>query len=189
MDLSLDVKDPRRTFEDEALPYLDSVYSVALALARDRSLAEDLTQETMFRAFRYWHRYQPGTNVCAWLLTILRNTYFTGYRRQQRRLDTTEPEAADDVSHYPAPHEDPEGRFFEQLVDETVLQAIDALPDELRETLVLSDMEGFAYQEISEITGVPIGTVKSRLFRARQILQRRLYQYAVEAGHIKAKGT
>ena len=82
---------------------------------------------------------------------------------------------------------DPEGRFFDSIVDDEVLRAIDALPEEFRETLVLSDIEGLAYAEIADITEVPVGTVKSRLFRARQALQKRLYEYAVEMGHIEKR--
>jgi RNA polymerase sigma-70 factor (ECF subfamily) len=84
---------------------------------------------------------------------------------------------------------DPEGRFFDQIVDEEVLRAIDELPDEFRETVTLSDVEGLSYAEIAEITGVPVGTVKSRLFRARQALQRKLHEYAVEMGYIKRSTT
>lgn len=83
--------------------------------------------------------------------------------------------------------EDPEGQFFDKIVDEEVLRAIDALPDEFRETLTLSDVEGMSYQEIAEVTGAPVGTVKSRLFRARRALQRKLYDYAVEMGYIKRR--
>ena len=180
--------DKRRAFEEEALPHLDTVYRVALRLAGDEAQADDLVQETMLKAFRSWHQYRPGTNVRAWLLTILRHTFINEYRKRRKvvaEIDVTEVEA---WTVFPAVQEvDPEGRFFDQIVDEEVLQAIDSLPDEFRETLTLSDVEGLTYAEIAEITEVPVGTVKSRLFRARQALQKQLYDYAVEMGYIKRR--
>jgi RNA polymerase sigma-70 factor (ECF subfamily) len=126
--------------------------------------------------------------VRAWLLTILRHTFINEYRKR-RRLAT--PVDVSEVEHFTVFPEvqdaDPEGSFFDQIVDDQVLRAIDTLPDEFRETLVLSDVEGLAYAEIAEITEVPVGTVKSRLFRARQALQRLLYDYAVEMGYIKKR--
>ena len=180
--------DKRRAFEEEALPHLDVVYRVALRFAGNEAQAEDLTQETMLKAYRSWHQYRTGTNVRAWLLTILRHIYINEYRKGRRQgfpIDVSEVEAFtvfEDVQEA-----DPEGRFFDDLIDEEVLRAVDSLPDEFRETLVLSDVEGLAYAEIAEITRVPVGTVKSRLFRARQALQRVLYDYAVEMGYIKEK--
>jgi len=180
--------DKPRSFEEEALPHLDTAYRVALRLAGDEAQAEDLVQETMLKAYRSWHQYRPGTNVRAWLLTILRHTFINEYRKRRKivaELDVSEIEA---WTVFPAVQDvDPEGRFFDSIVDEEVLRAIDALPDEFRETLTLSDVEGLTYAEIAEITEVPVGTVKSRLFRARQALQRQLYDYAVEMGYIKRR--
>jgi len=165
---------------------LDTVFRTALRLAGQQALAEDLTQETMLKAYRSWHQYRRGTNVRAWLLTILRHTFINEYRKARRSgpaVDVNEVEqfrVFQDIQDT-----DPEGSFFAQIVDDEVLRAIDALPEEFRETLVLSDVEELSYEEIASVTGVPIGTVKSRLFRARQALQRRLYDYAVEMGYIK----
>ena len=185
---SLNLDQRRQAFEVEALPHLDSLYRVALRLARDASQAEDLTQDTMLKALRSFELYQRGTNIRAWLFTILRHTFFSQYRRRRHRADLAEAEVVDDFSLYPAVQDvDPEGRFFDQIVDDTVLRAIDGLPDEFRETLVLSDAEGLSYDEIAVITAVPVGTVKSRLFRARKALQRQLYDYAVEMCYIKRK--
>ncbi len=178
----------RDAFEKEALPHLDAVYRVALRLSANEDQAQDLVQETMLKAFRAWHQYRPGTNVRAWLLTILRNTFINEYRKSRRtgpEVDVGDVEAFtvfDEVQD-----KDPEGQFFNQIVDDEVIRAIDDLQDEFRETIVLSDIEGLSYQEIAEITQVPVGTVKSRIFRARQQLQRRLYEYAVEMGYIKPK--
>ena len=178
----------RRSFEEEALPHLDAVYRVALRLSGNESQADDLTQETMMKAYRSWSQYREGTNARAWLLTILRNTFINEYRRNRRQgptVDITEVESF--TVFHDVQEVDPEGGFFDNIVDDEVLRAIDALPEEFRETLVLSDIEGLAYAEIASITEVPVGTVKSRLFRARQALQKQLYEYAVEMGHIKKR--
>ena len=182
------VEERRRAFEQEAVPHLDTVYRVALRFTGDPARAEDLVQDTMLKALRSWHQYQPGTNVRAWLLTILRNTFINDYRREKARGPTVDVSQAENFSLFEEVGDrDPEGRFFDQIVDDEVLRAIDRLPEEFRETLVLSDVEGLPYQEIATITGVPVGTVKSRLFRARRALQSRLYDYAVEMGYIKRR--
>ncbi len=176
----------RRSFESEALPHLDSVYRVALRLTGDEARADDLTQETMLRAYRSWHQYKSGSNVRAWLLTILRHTFINEYRKSKRAGPTVDIGDIESFSVFDDVQDvDPEGTFFKQIVDEEVIRAIDSLPDEFRETLVLSDVERLSYAEIADVTGVPVGTVKSRLFRARQVLQRMLYDYAVEMGYIQ----
>ncbi len=178
----------RQAFEREALPHLDAIYRVGLRLCGNETQAEDLAQETMLKAFRAWHQYRPGTNVRAWLLTILRNTFINEYRKRRRGFSEVDVGEIEAFTVFPEGQDtDPEGRFFDRLVDDDVIKAIDALPDEFRETLVLSDVEGLAYQEIAEITGVPVGTVKSRIFRARKVLQRQLYEYAVEMGYIRPR--
>lgn len=181
---------PPASFEREALPHLDTVYRVALRLAGDASRAEDLVQETMLKAFRAWASFRPGSNARAWLLTILRNTFINEYRRRRREpiamdLDAAESFAIDRT----AADADPEGEFFAQIVDTRVLEAVDHLPPDFREVLVLSDMEGLSYAEIAQSLAIPVGTVKSRLFRARRQLQGELYEHAVAMGYIKARST
>ena len=184
MDPGADEK--RRAFEKEAVPHLDTVYRVALRLAGDQTQAEDLAQDTMLKAYGAWHQYRQGTNVRAWILTILRHTFINQYRRDKQRGNTVDVTEYEKFTVFHEVQEvDPEGRFFDQIVDEEVLRAIDSLPEEFRECLVLSDMADLSYAEIAEVVNVPVGTVKSRLFRARQALQRELYEYAVEAGYIK----
>ncbi len=176
------------SFEREALPHLDTVYRVALRLSGDPSRAEDLVQDTMLKAFRAWSQFRPGTNARAWLLTILRNTFINEYRKQKREptpvdFDVVEPY----IMRQGGLDADPEGTFFSRIVDAKVLEAVDALPTDFREALVLSDMEGMSYAEVAESLEIPIGTVKSRLFRARRLLQARLYDHAVEMGYIKPR--
>jgi RNA polymerase sigma-70 factor (ECF subfamily) len=177
----------RDAFEAEVLPQLDSLYRLALRLTTDPSRAEDLVQDTVLKAFRSWGQYQPGTNIRSWLFTILRNTFINEYRRRKREPIPMDLETAETYAAFRAPEEeDPEGKFFSDIVDAKVLEAIDALPEEFREVLVLSDIENLSYGEIAEVLHVPVGTVKSRLFRARRLLQRALYDHAVEMGYIRS---
>ena len=140
-----------RSFDDEALPHLDALYRVALRLTMDPTQAEDLVQDTMLKAYRSWRQYRPGTNAKGWLLTILRNTFINSYRRRKLEPVAMDLEAVEPHALYRAVSSaDPEGNFFGQLVDEKVLEAVDALPPEFREVLVLSDVEGLPYAEIAE---------------------------------------
>jgi RNA polymerase sigma-70 factor (ECF subfamily) len=177
-----------RSFDEEALPHLDALYRVALRLTADASQAEDLVQDTMLKAYRSWQQYRPGTNAKGWLLTILRNTFINDYRRRKHEpiamdLEAVEPHALDRSMQ----EADPEGAFFSQIVDDKVMEAIDRLPTEFREVLALSDIEGMRYAEIAEVLKIPVGTVKSRLFRARRQLQAELYAHAVEMGYIQPR--
>ena len=177
-----------RTFDEEALPHLDALYRVALRLTADPSRAEDLVQDTMLKAYRAWRTYRPGTNAKGWLLTILRNTFINDYRRRKLEPVAMDLEAAEPLAiPRDVAEADPEGAFFSRIVDEKVIEAIDALPTDFREVLVLSDMEGLSYAEIAAALEVPVGTVKSRLFRARRQLQTALYAHAVEMGYIRPR--
>jgi RNA polymerase sigma-70 factor (ECF subfamily) len=181
---------PVTDFEREVLPHLDVMYRVALRLTSNAASAEDLVQDTVLKAFRAWDRFRQGTNARGWLLTILRNTFINDYRRRRRApvlvdIDVAEPHAL----VHEGSGSDPEGEFFHQLVDDRIVAAIDALPMEFREVVVLSDVEGLGYAQIAEMLGVPVGTVKSRLFRARRQLQSALREYAVEAGIVRPETT
>ena len=177
----------RAQFESEALVHLDALYSFALKLTRARDDAEDLVSDTILRAFDRWEQYQLGTNVRAWLFTILYHTFVS----RKRRIDAREVQLPDDPeswSAYEAVGEsDPEGKFYDSFIDEEVTHEIDRLPEDYRTSVVLSDIQGLRYAEIAEILGIPEGTVKSRLFRGRRILQKRLVDYAVEMGYVKAR--
>ncbi|HEY3220552.1 MAG TPA: sigma-70 family RNA polymerase sigma factor [Gemmatimonadales bacterium] len=176
----------RASFEREALVHLDVLYRVALRLTGNAADADDLVQETMLKAYRAWDQYEKGTNAKAWLLTILRHAFINEYRRKTRHPETVDLDRIEPYAVFSeVQDDDPQGAFFDKIVDDQVLRAIDQLPVAFRETLVLSDVEGMSYQEIAGILEVPVGTVKSRLFRARQLLQGKLYDYAVEMGYIK----
>jgi RNA polymerase sigma-70 factor (ECF subfamily) len=178
----------REGFEREALVHLDAVYRTALRLSGNPADAEDLVQETMLKALRAWHQFEPGTNAKAWLLTILRNTYINQVRAAKHRSAVVDVNAVEAFTVFRDVQDaDPEGTFFAAIVDDEVVRAIDALPREFREVLILSDAEGLSYAEIAGVIGAPVGTVKSRLFRARQLLQQRLYDFAVHAGYVRKR--
>jgi RNA polymerase sigma-70 factor (ECF subfamily) len=182
-------------FEEEALPWLDAVYRFALRLTRGREAeAEDLVQSTFLRAYRSWESFERGTNAKSWLFTICRNHFLRGEERRGRRPEVTGSQLDTDVESLAATavfseveSADPEKRFFDSFVDEEVLRAVDALPEPFREVVTLSDLEGLAYPELTEVLGVPVGTVKSRLFRGRRLLQQALYDYALENGYVRPK--
>lgn len=176
-------------FEAIALEHFDALYNTAMRLTRNPSEAQDLVQETYFKAYRFFHRFEPGTNVKAWLFTILRNTYINAYRKvsRQQRVDFEQV-----IPLYPAPDPSPEwaerGTVEEMLrhvVQDDVKRALDDLPDEYRMVVLLADLEDFSYKEIAGIVGCPVGTVMSRLFRGRRLLRKSLADFARKAGYIK----
>lgn len=178
----------RPEFDRDVLPHLDLLYRVALRFTREPAKAEDLVQDTMVKAYRNWEKFEPGTSARAWLLAILRNTFINAYRREKREPIPMEHEVLDlHMAAQPGEESDPEGAFFDKIVDEKILQALDALPPEFREVMVLSDIEGLPYAEIAHALSIPVGTVKSRLFRARRLMQTDLYEHAVEMGIITAR--
>ena len=172
--------------------YLQGFVTPALRLSGTQDEAEDLVQETFLRAFRSWDKYTPGTQCKSWLFTICRNVFLRNKERGQRHQEIV----SEQVDRTSGPFEvvnpvwvktveaDPEGDFFDSIVDEVVLEHIRELPEDYRTAVILSDLEGLPYQEIAEVTEVPVGTVKSRLFRGRRILQSKLYDYAVSMGYI-----
>lgn len=180
--------DRRAQFEREALLHLDALYSFALKLTRSRDDADDLVSDTMLRAIERWEQYHLGTNIRAWLFTILYHVFVS----RKRRIDAREVQQPDDSDGWaqfePVGDEDPEGRFYDSFLDEGITRALRGLREEYRTAVVLSDVQGLHYAEIADVLGVPEGTVKSRLFRGRRQLQRVLANYAVEMGYIKEQG-
>ena len=183
-----DTRERRAMFEAEVLSQLDALFSFALKLSHARDEAEDLVSETVLRALERWEQYRLGTNARAWLFTILYHVFVSRRRRVTAR-ELPLPEEIEGWSGNEVVGEaDPEGQFYDSFVDDEVTRAIDALPEEYRTAVVLSDVHGLRYAEIAEILGVPEGTVKSRLFRGRHILQKKLVDYATEMGYIKGRG-
>jgi RNA polymerase sigma-70 factor (ECF subfamily) len=175
----------RARFEEEALRHLDALYGFALRLARVRDDAEDLVSDTVLRAFERWEQYRLGTNIRAWLFTILYHVFVS----RKRRIDAREVQDGDGEAGWTVQdavgEADPESRYYDSFLDDEIVRAINALPDEYRTAVVLSDIQEMRYAEIAQILGIPEGTVKSRLFRGRRMLQRRLRGYAVAMGYIK----
>lgn len=175
----------RAKFDDEAVRHLDALYSFALKLTRARDEAEDLVSDTMLRAFQRWEQYRLGTNIRAWLFTILYHAFVS----RKRRIDAREVQPLEDEEgravFEPVGDADPEGTFYDSFLDAEIVAAIHALPDEYRSAVVMSDLHGLKYAEIAQVLGVPEGTVKSRLFRGRRLLQTQLRDYAELMGYIK----
>jgi RNA polymerase sigma-70 factor (ECF subfamily) len=153
-------------------------------------------QETFLRAYRHWDTYEPGTSCRSWLFTICRNAFLRGEERRGRRREVLDSEIDFNAESLASTIEldgireaDPERAFFDSFVDEEVVAAIDRLPDDFRDAVVLSDVEGLSYQEVADVLGIPIGTVKSRLYRGRRLLGRALRSYAVDMGYIRSAAT
>ncbi|MBI4476337.1 MAG: sigma-70 family RNA polymerase sigma factor [Acidobacteria bacterium] len=160
----------RQAFEEEALALLDRLYGTALRLAGNRADAEDLVQDTYLKAFRFAERFEPGTNLKAWLFTILHNTHLNA-RRQVRRNPIEVDSAAVEQSAAAAPgRDDPEALVMRDVLDVDLKAALDALPEAFREAVWLRDVEEFSYAEIASMLEVPIGTVMSRISRGRRLL-------------------
>jgi RNA polymerase sigma-70 factor, ECF subfamily len=164
---------PAPDFRDQALVHLDALYGFALYLSRRPADAQDLVQETYLRAFRFAHRFEPGTHLRAWLFQILRNTFLTFYRREVRELAVLDKDGVDGYEDA----WDAEGPAPSSVAVVDLERAIAELPEEFRSVLLLSDLEGFTLVDIARIMDTPVGTVKSRLFRARRLMRRRLADY------------
>jgi RNA polymerase sigma-70 factor (ECF subfamily) len=183
----------RAELEAEALSYIDSLYRTALRMTRNAADAEDLVQEAYLRAFRSLHQFRVGTNLRAWIFRIMTNAYINEYRKRSRRPTSA---SLDDLEEFylydhlidsgvqPADQR-PEDIVLDRLTADDVIEALEDLSDDFRQVVLLADIEGFSYREIAEIMDIPVGTVMSRLFRARRRLQRSLYDFAVDAGYIR----
>lgn len=187
-ELSKEEKD--RIFEEEALPHLNALYNYARSISRSEQDAEDLVQETYMRAYRFFHQYEPGTNCKAWLFTILRNLYNTNYKKYKKTPDQVHYDEIEAIyknirdENLNSVIKDPEHKFFENILPDEIKDALEELPEDFRSTILLTDIEDFSYKETAEILDVPIGTVMSRLHRARNMLKKKLVDYAKDKGVI-----
>lgn len=178
----------RERFEEEALPLLDQLYGAAMRMTHNTADAEDLVQDTYARAFSSFHTFKPGTNLKAWMYRILKNTFINTYRKKQRRPQQSSDENVEDwqlyeaSQHHPVGLQSAEAEALDSLPDNTVKQALEELPDNYREAVLLADVEGFSYKEIAEIMDSPIGTVMSRIHRGRAQLRKSLAEYAAQMG-------
>jgi RNA polymerase sigma-70 factor (ECF subfamily) len=172
----------QESFEQQALGFHNELYHTALRYARDEKDAEDLVQETLLRAFAAWDHFQQGTNCRAWLFRILLNNYINEYRRvnKERRWVNRNDPLVSPTRRWAA--RDPEGALVEALLADEVVCALKDLPEEFRNVVILTDLHGLSYREVADRLSCPIGTVMSRLYRARRLLERSLGDYAREQG-------
>ncbi|MEW5995746.1 MAG: sigma-70 family RNA polymerase sigma factor [Candidatus Zixiibacteriota bacterium] len=189
-DRKADREKKRKSFEAEALPQMEALYRTALRMTKNQNDAEDLVQEAFVKAYRFWDRFEPGSNCRAWLFKIMTNIFINEYRSRSRSPMAVNVDEVDDNFLYGqlAAHEPmatPEQELFAKIFDDDIKKAIENLPEDFRLVVVLSFLEGFSYQEIADIMDLQLGTVKSRLHRGRKLLQKALLDYAKRNGYIK----
>ena len=163
---------PKSHFEKLSMVHLDSLYSTALRMTRDAGEAEDLVQDTMLAAYRFFGQFEPGSNFKAWLFRILTNIFINKYRKKQREREVREELDAAPPGEGPP---DPESALLSQLASDDIRRALETVPVDYRMAVVLSDLQDFSYKEIAEIMDCPVGTVMSRLHRGRKLLRSVLF--------------
>jgi RNA polymerase sigma-70 factor, ECF subfamily len=179
------LRDRDETFEREALPWLDDVYRFALSLTRDAADADDVVQDTFLRAYRSWHTFQPGSDCRRWLFTICRNAFLRSRERERHQVELEDGDVeamASVMVHVNAVRDGVDGALTRIDLAPALSDALGRLHEPFRSAVVLVDVEDQSYEAASEILGVPIGTVRSRLFRGRRLLQEMLLAYAADAG-------
>lgn len=190
--LSASTKSRRKEFEEIALPHLDAMYGTALRLTRNPRDAEDLVQDALVRAYRFWDGFQRDSNCKAWLLKIVTNTFINSYQKAKRGREilnaaVTEQEATDGVlvQERALSQRSPEGILIDRTFSEDVAEALAALPDDFRIAVTLCDVQGLSYKEIADVMDCPVGTVMSRLYRGRRLLKKALRDFAVREGIVR----
>src|SRR6476659_900842 len=188
----LATRQKRSEFERTALVHLDAMYGAAYRLTRNARDAEDLVQDALLRAYRFWDSFQQDSNCKAWLLRIVTNTFINEYQRMKRSREVLDAASAEqDATDGVLVHADagdrqsPERAMLDKSVSDDVQRALDALPDDFRTAVVLCDVQGLSYKEIAEIMGTPVGTVMSRLFRGRKLLASALREFAMQQGYVR----
>ena len=178
-----------KAFEQEALPHMDALYNFALRMTGDGDDANDLVQDTFLKAFRFFDKFEKGTNCKAWLFRIMKNTFINSYRKKTKEPDKVDYEDVEKFYETVKPSSTDsahlEKEIYDNLLDDEITSAIASLPDDFKTVIILSDIEGFTYDEIADFVDCPVGTVRSRLHRARKMLFAKLYKYANEKGYVK----
>jgi RNA polymerase sigma-70 factor (ECF subfamily) len=187
-------QDRKQEFEEGIEPHLESLFNLALKMTRDRKDAEDLLQDTLLRAYRFYGSFEPGTNLRAWLFRILKNSFINRYRKEQREPGTVDFAKIEETfeslfeESFRRSSRDPEEIVVGATLHEEVAAALEELPDEYRMVVILALMEDLSYKEIANALGIPLGTVMSRLHRGRRLLQVRLAEYAARRGIFPRRG-
>ena len=180
-----------REFENEAVPHKQALYSFALKLTGAEDDADDLVQETYLKAFRFFDKFEKGTNCKAWLFRIMKNSFINDYRKVTKEPNKVDYEDVqnfyDSVKSDEVVYEHIVGDTFSTTLDDDITNAITRLPHDFQTIIILSDIEGYTYEEISEFMSCPVGTVRSRLHRARKLLYSKLYDYAKNNGFVNIK--
>jgi RNA polymerase sigma-70 factor (ECF subfamily) len=175
-------------FIKEALPHEDALYNYALKISGNSDDAQDLVQETYYKAYRHFEKFQSGTNSKAWMFMILKNSFINDYRKSKRepyKLDYEQIQNFyENVKSDRAQENNLDKEFYNDLLDDELTSAIDQLPTKMREVFLLCDLDGNSYEETAELVGCPVGTVRSRLHRARHMLQETLLDYAKDKGFL-----
>jgi len=175
-------------FTNETLPHRNALYNYALKISGNSDDAQDLVQETYFKAYRHFDKFQSGTNSKAWMFMILKNSFINDYRKSKRepyKLDYEQIQNFyENVKSDRAQQNNLDKEFYNDLLDDELTEAIDQLPTKMREVFLLCDLDGNSYEETAELVGCPIGTVRSRLHRARHMLQETLFDYAKNKGFL-----
>lgn len=181
-----------KEFEETALVHLDLLYNTAMQMTHNAQDAEDLVQETFVRAYRFFDKFEKGTNCKAWLFKIMRNNFINNYRKRSKepaRIDfediegTITTDSEKEMISESAKLKPEE--IFNTLVEDDVKNAMESLPEDFRTAIILSDIEGLSYQEIADVLQCPIGTVRSRISRGRKFLQKKLFEFAKNKGITK----
>ncbi len=180
-------KEKQKIFTEEFLPHADALYNFAFHLTYNESDAQDLVQDTFLKSYRFINSYQLGTNAKAWLFRILKNGFINEYRKKSKRPNKVDYEdfltyqEGDDMSHIG--HLDLRQEIFQGMMGDEITVAVNSLPVDFKTVILLCDVEGFTYEEIAKIVDIPIGTVRSRLHRARNMLKVKLKEYAQSLGY------
>ena len=185
-------REKRVEFERQALVHTDALFGAAYRLTRNARDAEDLVQDSLLRAYRFWDSFEQDSNCKAWLLRIVTNTFINEYQRKKRSREVLDAASAEQdttdgvLMHAEATdRQSPERTLLDRSVSDDVQRALEALPEDFRTAVVLCDVQGLSYKEIADIMGTPVGTVMSRLFRGRKLLAAALREFAVSEGYVK----
>ena len=175
-------------FEREAVPHMDALYNFAIKMTGDSDDASDLLQETYLKAFRFWENFEKGTNCKAWLFRIMKNTFINTYRKNKKEPDKVDYEEIENFYENIKPSSTDsahlEKDIYDNLLDDELSSAISSLPEDFRTVILLCEFEGYTYEEMADFVDVPVGTVRSRLHRARKMLFTKLYDYAGDKGYV-----